>query len=107
MKNNRFKEFTFEELELLCKHLKGKPVPECKVSGFWRSFKFERLGCEYKITWFKNESSLYINGLGQIRFRYIAIDGFWPNHFRNNLNLSLDGEEQCAIIPIEAYENHT
>ena len=94
----------YEDFEELMKQLGGEKVVECKVSGFYRSFKFKgylrNRPVTMILTWFKNISYVYI-GATQMNFTHAWIDGCWPNRCGRNLNLSLGGDETSVVIALQ------
>jgi len=70
---------------------------------FNRDIYFTVRNVEYHIEWWINICYLYLGDFF-MRFDKAEINGFWPNHFKNNLNFSMD-DKTIAVIPVEEYEN--
>lgn len=70
---------------------------------FTRTCEFYIRGVRYEVQWFVNYSNLYVGEM-QILFDDIRIDGCWPNKFKENLGLLMNGQV-AAIIPLIEYPN--
>ena len=78
-----------------------------KEKGGWsRKIQFTVRNRTYKIVWFTNVSTLYINDEIAIPFDSLAYNGFYPNDFKNNLIFSLNGNS-VLYMPVEEYKAST
>lgn len=70
-----------------------------KPGCFNRNIEFIALGVIYKIKWYVNICYLYGNNI-QVLFHNCDINGYWPNHYKTNINFYHNGIKIC-ILPIQ------
>ena len=69
---------------------------------FSRELQFTLRENTYKIVWYINVSNLLINDEIIIPFDSLEYNGFYPNHFKNNLVFSNKGID-VLYMPVEEY----
>lgn len=72
-----------------------------KPSNIDRIILFEIENKQYKIVWFCNVMTLYIDKFF-MRFHEVEQSGTWPNNAKRNLQFDYGGET-VGVIPIEYY----
>jgi len=72
---------------------------------FSRWFSFSVNENSYKICWYHNLITLYLNSDCLLIFNYVIYSGTWPNEYKWNLQFYIE-ESKCPvfIIPIEKWK---
>jgi hypothetical protein len=90
---------TLENFKTIMKSVGAEPIYD--LHGFTRSFIFNKFDNKIILTWYNNNCSATIgNGIYLCSFDNITINGNWPNHYKNNINLRYNNEN-ILVIPLE------
>lgn len=75
----------------------------CKGETFERNLEFTIRDNKYKIEWYSNLCTLYINEF-EMMFDHVYIESTWPRHYKNFLQFYNNKNEIVAVIPLEKYD---
>ena len=98
---------TLEELGKALSHNGIANLKRMATDGemFERVHEFDIAGQHYRLVWHVNAMSVFI-GNAEVYCNGLSVDGCWPNRYKTNLNLALDGST-VLIIPLEEWDDRT
>lgn len=96
--------FEYERAELVFVNKVGGSIVNVDQHGFSRNFTFNAEGIDYNITWFHNQSTLYIGNL-QVMFHSAEVSNTWPSPAgaKSKLQFYDANKNTVAVIVLERY----
>ena len=106
MMNNKeqIKDWPFEHAEKIVESLGGSLINIDK-HGFSREFQFKKFGVEYRVIWYRNQSTLICGDL-RVMFNKAEISNTWPSPENCEMKVQFrDGKgDVVAVIPIAYHD---
>ncbi len=98
------KDWSYEKAEKLFVGYLGGKLIDLDKHGFSRTFQFTAEGIDYKVVWFKNQSTLHKDGL-QVMFHHADVSNTWPSPSGSKNKLQMyDYSNNCvSVIVLERF----